>query len=108
MIYDRAFFDDPVNRIGTRSVKWDEQSFCRLGDLPLWVADWDFRCAEPIVEAIQKRAQHPIFGYSSSDPNDANYFCRYWKRRHGLDILPEETCMLPCVVTGLRQAQRHL
>ena len=104
MIYDRAFFDDPVNRIGTRSVKWDEQSFCRLGDLPLWVADWDFRCAEPIVEAIQKRAQHPIFGYSSSDPNDANYFCRYWKRRHGLDILPEETCMLPCVVTGLRQA----
>ena len=63
MIYDRAFFDDPVNRIGTRSVKWDEQSFCRLGDLPLWVADWDFRCAEPIVEAIQKRAQHPIFGY---------------------------------------------
>ena len=103
MIYDRAFFDNPIDRNGTRAAKWDARQFCQPGDLPLWVADWDFRCAEPIVEAIQKRAQHPIFGYSSGDPNDAGSFCAYWKRRHGLDILPEETCMLPCVVTGLRQ-----
>ena len=103
MLYDRSFFDKPVNRNGTRSEKWDDQNFCQPGDLPMWVADWDFRCADPIVKAIQKRAQHPIFGYSSNDNNDAEYFCGYWKRRHGLDILPEETCMLPCVVTGLRQ-----
>ena len=53
MIYDRAFFDNPVDRNGTRAAKWDARHFCQPGDLPLWVADWDFRCAEPIVEAIQ-------------------------------------------------------
>ena len=104
MKYDRSFFDAGIPRRGSRSVKWDAASFCGPDDLPMWVADWDFRCAEPIVEALKQRAEHACYGYSYPDPNDQEAFCGYWLRRHQLAIRPEQTCMLPCVVTGLRQA----
>lgn len=103
MKYDRSFFDAGIPRAGTRCVKWDVADLVGPGDLPMWVADWDFRCAEPIVEALKKRAEHPCYGYSCSDPKDQEAFCGYWQRRHQVNIRPEETCMLPCVVTGIRQ-----
>lgn len=104
MTYDKAFFDTVIDRTGTRCVKWDDKKMCGPDDLPMWVADWDFRCAEPIVKAIQARAHHPVYGYSCADPKDAQAFCDFWQRRHDVTILPAQTCMLPCVVTGLRQA----
>ena len=104
MTYDHAFFDAGIQRRGTRCVKWDAQAMCGGDDLPMWVADWDFRCAEPIVQAICGRAEHPCYGYSSGDPKDKQSFADFWLRRHRLAILPEQTCMLPSVVTGLRQA----
>ncbi|MBQ9195631.1 MAG: PatB family C-S lyase [Clostridia bacterium] len=102
--YDHAFFDAGVSRVGTRSVKWDDPAHCRPGDLPLWVADWDFRCAEPIVQALKDRAAHPCYGYPCSDPADQTAFCDYWQRRHQLAIRPDQTVLMPCVVTGIRQA----
>ena len=104
MKYDRAFFDAGIDRHHTRCVKWDEPSFCKLGDLAMWVADWDFRCAQPIVDALKERADHPCYGYPCGDSNDAVAFCDFWQRRHQLTINPAQTAMLPCVVTGLRQA----
>lgn len=104
MLYNREFFDAGIDRAGTRCEKWDDPAFCQPGDLPMWVADWDFRCAEPIVEALRKRAEHACYGYPCADTNDQEAFCGYWQRRHQLAIRPEQTVMLPCVVTGLRQA----
>ena len=103
MKYDRSFFDAGIDRRGTRCVKWDAAELVKPGDLPMWVADWDFRCAEPIVQALRQRAEHPCYGYSCSDPKDKEAFCGYWQRRHGVTITPDQTCMLPCVVTGIRQ-----
>ncbi|MBQ9301236.1 MAG: PatB family C-S lyase [Clostridia bacterium] len=104
MHYDRAFFDAGIDRAHTRCLKWDDPSHCKPGDLAMWVADWDFRCADPIVEALKARADHPCYGYPCADANDQAAFCGYWQRRHQLTVLPEQTVMLPCVVTGLRQA----
>ncbi len=104
MKYDRAFFDAGIDRIGSRCVKWDAADYCKPGDLPMWVADWDFRCAEPIVDALRQRAEHACYGYPCGDANDQAAFCAYWQRRHHLTVRPEQTAMLPCVVTGLRQA----
>ena len=104
MQYDRSFFDAGIDRANTQCAKWDDPAFCKPGDLPMWVADWDFRCAEPIVEALKKRADHPCYGYPCDDKNDAKAFCGYWLRRHQLNIQPEQIVRLPCVVTGLRQA----
>lgn len=106
MKYDFSFFDQSISRFGTRSEKWDDPVHCGPEDLAMWVADWDFRCAEPIVKALQERAMHPCFGYNSPDPNDELSFCAYWERRHQVKILPEQTMMMPCVVTGLKLAVR--
>lgn len=106
MRYDRAFFDAGVNRRGTFCEKWDDPQAVPEGGLPLWVADMDFPCAAPIAQALRERAEHPCYGYNMENPADAQAVCAFWKRRHGLEMLPEQTRMLPCVVTGLRAAVR--
>lgn len=53
-------FDKEIKRKGTNCSKWDHQG----GDfIPMWVADMDFPLAPPIMDAIQKRLSHPVFGY---------------------------------------------
>ncbi len=55
-------FDIPVDRTGTSSLKWDWYKGRDV--IPLWVADMDFSVAPAIVEALQKRVSHDIFGYT--------------------------------------------
>ena len=105
MKYDKAFFDAGIERKHTRCVKWDA-GFIGPDDLPMWVADWDFACPEPIVQALRQRAEHACYGYNCDDPRDAAAFCGYWQRHHDVTIAPEQTYMLPCVVTGLKLAAR--
>ena len=57
MKYD---FDQIIDRSGTWSEKWNIKD----GELPMWVADMDFKAAPEIQEAIQKRTEHGVFGYS--------------------------------------------
>jgi cystathionine beta-lyase len=61
----RYNFDKIIDRKNTNSVKWDENSkvFGTEDVLPMWVADMDFECAKPIVDAVVKRVQHPVYGY---------------------------------------------
>ena len=59
MKYD---FDELIERRGSGSYKWDGTD--REDILPLWVADMDFRVAEPILAALRKRVEHGIFGYT--------------------------------------------
>ncbi len=80
MKYD---FDRVVNRRNTNSVKWDSS---KEDVIPMWIADMDFPVAEPIVEALQKRVEHGIFGYASIP--DAYYEAEayWWEKRHGFRI----------------------
>lgn len=75
MKYD---FDKVVPRRGTNSYKWD---LVKQDDvIPLWVADMDFAVAPPIQEALRKRMEHPVFGYTlvpdSYYESVINWFCR--------------------------------
>ena len=58
--------------------------------LPMWVADMNFATVPTIVEAIQKRAAHPLFGYYS--PTDAYYdrIIRWQEKRNGVTGLKPE------------------
>ena len=58
MKYD---FDKIIDRRATNSYKWDSAP---EGVLPMWVADMDFRTAPAIIDALQKRVAHGIFGYT--------------------------------------------
>ena len=54
-------FDELVERRNTNSYKWDS---CAEGVIPMWVADMDFKTAPCVVEALQKRVAHGVFGYT--------------------------------------------
>ena len=62
MKYD---FDKIIDRIETRSTKW--LKFDNQNILPMWVADMDFQCPPEVIEAIKKRADQGIYGYTE-DP----------------------------------------
>lgn len=77
-------FDKPTQRRGTDCVKWDEATDPEI--FPMWVADMDFETAPCVAEAIQRRAAHPIYGYSLV-PETFYTAIREWNRsRHGWDI----------------------
>lgn len=106
MQFDQAFFDGGIERRGTSCIKWDLPDVLPEGAIPLWVADMDFPCAPAIQDAALERAQHACYGYNAGNPDAEKAFCGFWQRRHGLRILPEQTRMLPCVVTGLKTCVR--
>ena len=61
-------FDEIINRHGTDSVKWDavENRWGRNDLIPMWVADMDFRTAPFVIEALKKRLEHEVLGYTQN------------------------------------------
>lgn len=80
MKYD---FDKTIDRRGTNSYKWDSAP---EGVLPMWVADMDFRTAPAIIDALQKRVAHGIFGYTRVPDAYYGAVTSWFSRRHGWDI----------------------
>lgn len=78
MIYN---FDEVIPRRGTNSLKWDCAT--EEGVLPMWVADMDFRAAQPIVDALQKRVEHGVFGYTQVPDAYYEAVINWFDRRHG-------------------------
>lgn len=85
MLYD---FDTVVDRSGNHAAKYDERlKYFGTDDvIPLWIADMDFRTAQPIIDALKSRAEEGIWGYTSR-PDSYFAAIRSWqKRRNGWDI----------------------
>lgn len=80
MKYD---FDKTTDRRATNSYKWDSAP---EGVLPMWVADMDFRTAPAIIDALQKRVAHGIFGYTRVPDAYYDAVTSWFSRRHGWDI----------------------
>ncbi len=99
-------FDKPVNRENTASIKWDRRKFMFGNEnvLPMWVADMDFESPPCIVEAIKKRAAHPVYGYSFMTDDYFNAFTGWVKRRHGWNINKDWVLFSPGIVTAINAA----
>lgn len=80
MKYD---FDKTIDRRATNSYKWDSAP---EGVLPMWVADMDFRTAPAIIDVLQKRVAHGIFGYTRVPDAYYDAVTSWFSRRHGWDI----------------------
>lgn len=81
MKYD---FDEIIPRRDTNSYKWDVAS--EEGVLPMWVADMDFRTAPAVVEALRRRVEHGIFGYTKIPSAYYEAVINWFSRRHGWEI----------------------
>jgi cystathionine beta-lyase len=99
-------FDELIDRTHTNSVKYDgRKAFFGNADLlPLWVADMDFRTPDFIVEAIKKRTEHELFGYTFRGESYHQSIVNWLKRRHNWEIKPEWISFSPGVVAGLTMA----
>lgn len=102
MKYD---FDRIIDRRNTGSLKWDES---REGELPLWVADMDFETAPCVKEALQKRIEHGILGYSIIPPEWADSYIYWWKKRHNFTINRDSLIFSTGVVPAISSCVRKL
>lgn len=88
-------FDEIVERQGTYSAKWMGAGGGSLDyrnpdvTLPFQVADMDFACPEPIVQAMHRVADHRIFGYSARPEAYTEAFTGWYRRRYGLELKGE-------------------
>ena len=99
----RYDFDRIIDRHGSDSVKFDalKEPFGRTDLLPMWVADMDFETPDFIVEALRKRLEHPVFGYTF-EPADYRPAIIDWIRsHHGWEVRPEWIAYIPGIVKGI-------
>ncbi len=96
-------FDEIVPREGTNCLKYDarEMFFKSKEVLPLWVADMDFKTPDFIVDAIKKRVEHEIFGYTFRSDSYYQSIIDWMKRRYDWKIQKEWISFSPGVVAGL-------
>ncbi|QGY44541.1 putative C-S lyase [Maribellus comscasis] len=99
-------FDEIVQREGTNCIKYDARdwAFNTNDVLPLWVADMDFKTPDFVVDAIKKRADHEIFGYTLKPESYFQAIIGWMKRRHNWEIQKEWVSFSPGVVAGLTMA----
>ena len=96
-------FDEIINRKGTDSVKWDavEGRWGRNDLIPMWVADMDFRTAPFVIDALKKRLEHEVLGYTFACKEWAESIINWLKERHGWMISEDMLTFTPGIVRGL-------
>ena len=99
MSNDKFSFDEVVPRRGTDSVKWDTPASDDI--LPMWIADMDFRTAPCIREALRRRVEHGIFGYTKVPSSYYEAIVGWFSRRHGWTIDPDTILYTIGVVPAL-------
>lgn len=96
-------FDEVIERRGTNCVKYDAlKERYGNGDLtPLWVADMDFRTPDFIVNAIRKRCEHEIFGYTFGSDSYYNSIIEWVDYKQKWKIKREWLSYIPGIVKGI-------
>lgn len=101
-----SIFDEVHDRRKTRSVKWDMlQSVFQSDDvIPMWVADMDFRAPDAVNDALIKRAEHGIYGYTIIDNDLKDSIVNWQTNQHDWEINSDWLSFSPGVVTSLHMA----
>ena len=106
MLYDKAYFDQIVDRSNTGSKKWDKYKNSEV--IPFWIADMDFATPNFILRSIQERLNHPVMGYSDYEPQLNKSFTKWLLKKFDWEIDPSWITWTPGVVPGLNLAARTL
>lgn len=96
-------FDKIVDRTGSGDLKHEvlAERYGRADLLPLWVADMDFETPEFITDALRRRLEHSLFGYTV-EPKDYWPTVQKWiKDHHGWDVKREWLSYIPGIVKGI-------
>lgn len=93
------------HRLNTGSKKWSQYP---EDVLPMWVADMDFPVAEPIMQALKTRLEHPLLGYSTAQQSLRQTLVAHLAERYGWSIQPQDLVFLPGVEPGVNMALNAL
>jgi cystathionine beta-lyase len=105
MTNDSCFdFDRSVERRKTASMKWDKYKGKDI--IPLWVADMDFCSPPAVIDALQRRIAHGVFGYTMPPPDLNKIVVAMLEAEYGWSVQPQWLVWLPGLVTGLNVACR--
>lgn len=96
-------FDTVINRWNTQSAKWDgmEERFGTNDAIPMWVADMDFQSPPEVVRALEQRASHGLYGYTTRPEAYFEAIIDWMTTRHGFLIEKDWIAHSPGVVAGL-------
>ena len=93
------YFDRIIERRNTNCVKWDHCPSSE--DIPMWVADMDFQTAPAIIEALHRRVDHGIFGYTLVPDSYYESVVRWFAEQHNWKIEPQWIQYITGVVPAL-------
>lgn len=109
-VSSRYNFDQRVDRSHTDSAKWRHYQLEgeRQGReiLPMWVADMDFVSPPEVLDALQHRVAHGVFGYGKIPESMTEAFCHWYAEHHNWKIDPKWIVWLPGLVSGLHAVGR--
>lgn len=91
-------FDMIIDRRNTRSDKWDSYP---PDILPMWIADSDFRCPQPVIDAVTETARRGIFGYTRPDGAFERAYAGWMSERFGWRVAPDWVRWCPSIGTAL-------
>ncbi|MBE6182189.1 MAG: putative C-S lyase [Rikenellaceae bacterium] len=96
-------FDKLIDRRGTDTVKFDrlQELYGRSDLLPLWVADMDFECPPCITEALRRRLDHPLYGYTIESDIYWSTIIQWILEHHGWEVQREWMTYIPGIVKGI-------
>jgi cystathionine beta-lyase len=97
-------FDEIIDRRGTSSVKWDGVPANwngRTDLLPMWVADMDFRTPPFVIDALRKRLEHEVIGYTFACDEWYEAIMKWVKMRFDWDVKREMITYSPGIVHGI-------
>ncbi|MDO4337777.1 MAG: MalY/PatB family protein [Eubacteriales bacterium] len=100
----QSIFDEKIERRNTGSMKWDVAD----GELPMWVADMDFKTAPEVTDAILKRARQGVFGYTLITDEWYQAYINWWKHRHDFRIEKEWLIFCTGVVPAISSIVRKM
>jgi cysteine-S-conjugate beta-lyase len=99
-------FDEFIPRAHTNSVKYDlrEKLFGRKDLIPMWVADMDFRVPPAVSQAVKKRAEHEIYGYTFRPESFYRSVTQWTEKRYRWSVSRKWTVFTPGIVPGINLA----
>ena len=99
-------FDEIIDRKNTSAIKLEglKEFWGRTDLLPLWVADMDFATAPFVTEAIRKRCDNPVLGYTTKPESYYQAIMSWVKNRYGLEVEKEMINFVPGIVPGIGMA----
>ena len=99
-------FDEIIERRGTDCFKWDAlQAMYGRGDVtPMWVADMDFRSPDFVMEALRKRCEHEVLGYTMPSKGYWQAVTAWLEKRYNIQTTKESLHFIPGIVAGISYA----